>query len=388
VTTPPIRHRRRRGVRWPSWPWRTPRRTPAPAVSAVPVLPSTDVGWRVLSDRLAGRVIGHAERALPLLDRLEDILEDNGSDPGTLQLLYQIDSLVSQMRMAGRTQRVFADLLQEELGGETSALPKVIQAAAAGIEHYTRLRFGPIDEDLAVLARACDDVVLLIAALLDNATRHAPAAYVTARLAGNGSVVVRIEDQGPGIEADSLAAVNRLLNGLVPPLDSLTGRHTGFATIVRVARKHGLAVQLMRRQHEPGDPSGMIALITIPPPLLCDVPALPASNIRPRGTSPEPAAGASNGTRHASGRPPAPGSPTVPPERDTRTPGGLPVRVPRPATGAPPRSAERPSAPETPVDGARAFAADIDAVTRGTRPGSAMGGIDQGRRRERDHGNA
>ena len=48
----------------------------------------------------------------------------------------------------------------------------VLQAALSQIEHYQRVRLGVVDGDVAVVADAVDEVVHLLAELMDNATSY------------------------------------------------------------------------------------------------------------------------------------------------------------------------------------------------------------------------
>jgi hypothetical protein len=124
--------------------------------------------------------------------------------------------------------------------------------------------------DFGVLGYASDDVASLLAALLDNATRYSPGmTSVSAHLTEDGSVLVRIEDGGIGMAPDGVAALNAMLAGDVPELDDRTGRHTGFPVVHRIARKYSMAVRLAAR---PAPGRGTIALVTLPPELMSEIP--------------------------------------------------------------------------------------------------------------------
>jgi hypothetical protein len=177
------------------------------------------------------------------------------------------------MRRASRDLRVLAGRGDEEVAGFTTSLLDVIRMAASGIERYTQVTIGRVT-DLAVLGYAADDVGSLMAALLDNATRYSPGAVtVSCHLLDDGGVMFRIEDTGIGLGADQVAALNAILAGPVPGVDEQTGRHSGFPVVHRLARKHSVGVRLATRP-QPG--SGTVAMVSLPPHLLCEDPALAA----------------------------------------------------------------------------------------------------------------
>ncbi len=241
-----------------------------PADTAAPGGAATRPGgpWPELCDQFGLQLLVLAEQLRTSLDELEA----DEADPERLQRLYQVDHAVTRMRRACRDLRTLSGRAEEELAGFTTSLLDVIRMALSGIERYTQVSVGQVT-DLAVLGYAADDIGELMAALLDNATRYSPGTVtVSAHPLEDGSVLFRIEDNGIGIAADQAAALNEALAGPVPEVDERTGRHTGFPVVHRVARKHSVGVRLAAR---PQPASGTTALVTIPPHLLCAVPAEP-----------------------------------------------------------------------------------------------------------------
>ena len=57
---------------------------------------------------------------------------------------------------------------------EDALLVDALRAAQSEVELYNRIEFGTVDTDISVAARAVNDVVRLVAELLDNATRFSP----------------------------------------------------------------------------------------------------------------------------------------------------------------------------------------------------------------------
>jgi len=222
--------------------------------------------WPEICDQFGLHLLVLAEQLRTSLDQLE---ADEG-DPERLRRLYQIDHAVTRMRRASRDLRTLAGRSEEELAGFTTSLLDVIRMATSAIEWYPQVSVSSVTE-LAVPGYAADDVATLMSALLDNATRYSPGTVtVSGHLLEDGGVMFRVEDTGIGIGADQVAALNAALAGSVPEVDEQTGRHTGFPVVHRIARKHSLGVRLASR---PLPSSGTVAMVTLPPHLLCEVPA-------------------------------------------------------------------------------------------------------------------
>ncbi|MFD0900070.1 sensor histidine kinase [Actinomadura sediminis] len=229
--------------------------------------------WQELCDQLASRVLLLAEQVRPALDELER----DEDVPERVRLLYDIDHGVARMRRLARDIRVLAGRSTDEAGTHTSSLLDVVRVAASGIEHYDRLHIGPV-ADRALVDHAADDVASLLAVLLDNATRCSQApAMISTRSFGDGSLLVRIEDDGPGVDPAWAEALNRVFVGPVPPLSPANCRRSGFAVAHRLARKHGLGLALVCRRAAEATPEregrrGTVAMVTIPPHLVCEIP--------------------------------------------------------------------------------------------------------------------
>jgi hypothetical protein len=241
--------------------------TAAPQVLAQPDQGERAVGaWPDICDQFGLHLLVLAEQLRTSLDELE---ADEG-DPERLKRLYQVDHAVTRMRRASRDLRTLAGRSEEELAGFTTSLLDIIRMACSAIERYTQVAIGRV-ADLAVLGYAADDIGSVMAALLDNATRYSPGTVtVSGHLLEDGGVMFRIEDTGIGMGAEQVAALNAAFAGPVPEVDERTGRHTGFPIVHRIARKHSLGIRLAAR---PLPSSGTVAMVMLPPHLLCEVPA-------------------------------------------------------------------------------------------------------------------
>jgi predicted regulator of Ras-like GTPase activity (Roadblock/LC7/MglB family) len=300
----------------------------APALPPVPA--GADGGpWPEICEQFGLHLLVLAEQLRLSLDELE---ADEG-DPERLEQLYRIDHGVTRMRRASRDLRVLAGRGEEALDGPVTSLLDVIRMAASAIDRYGQVQVGKAAE-LAVVGYAADDVGSLMAALLENATQYSPETVtVSAHLLGDGSVMFRIEDSGIGMSPEQVAALNEMLAGPVPDVDERTGRHTGFPVAHRIARQHMITVRLASR---PAPRTGTLAMVTVPPHLLCEIPedeaihpaapaARPAAAVGSRVTGPRGRAALAGLTaRHV-----APGAPGELPRRESAS-----LRGDRPAPAA------------------------------------------------------
>ncbi len=335
--------------------------------------------WPEICERFALQMIAHAEHLRPAMDRLES----DEADDERLQWLYQIDHSVTRMRRAARDMRILAGVDEGEMGGDVSTLVDVVRAAESAIEHYSKVVIGRV-VDMAVVAYASDDVSSLLAALLDNATNYSPSTVtVSARLIESGAVLLRVEDSGIGIPPAQLEVLNSALAGPVPAVNDRTGRHTGFPVVHRLARRHNIGVRFASRtQPSTGAPSGTIAMVMIPPDLLCEVPDL-GPVVGGRATAGEAPGRRRSVAQHAKAGPAASshlsvarsaepedaGPPEWRPEERGSTQGGLPRRTRTSLRGADdgrPRSHRRTNDTS---EAARSFAEDLSAFTAGDQAG-------------------
>jgi hypothetical protein len=351
----------------------------APPPEAVSTRASDE--WPGICERFALQMLGHAEKVRPALDRLEA----DEHDEERLRWLYQVDHSVTRMRRAARDMRTLAGVEDGELGGYISSLVDVVRAAESAIEHYSKVIIGKV-VDLAVVSYASDDVSSLLAALLDNATNYSPSTVtVSAHLLENGSVMLRIEDNGIGIPPPHLEVLNAALAGPVLEVNERTGKHTGFPVVHRLARKHGIGVRLASRSRPgTGAPGATIAMVMVPPDLLCEVPDDGPAIGRSEEFGEDP--DSFSGTAYANGgsvprlsvarpswsgdtAPPAPAG-WQPPTAEPGTISGLPRRARTSLRGdggrgrAPGRARDA-----DPSAAARSFAEDLSAFTAGDQAG-------------------
>ena len=200
------------------------------------------------------------ERQLELLDDLEQ----EEDDPDQLANLFRLDHLAARMRRNDENLLVLAGADSTRVQREPAALLDVLRAAQSEVEHYTRVEFGVIDRDIEVAAHAVNDLVHLVAELLDNATAFSPpdsAVIVEARRVGDRGVLL-VEDRGIGISPDQLAELNERL-ATPPMVDVAVSRMMGLVVVARLAARHGVKVEL-----RPAGDRGTIADVTLPTSVL------------------------------------------------------------------------------------------------------------------------
>ncbi|GAA3456906.1 sensor histidine kinase [Dactylosporangium matsuzakiense] len=189
-----------------------------------------------------------------------DRVERDETDPDRLQELYQLDHLATRMARINLSLLVLGGSGAARVRREDAPLGKVLQAAISQIEHYVRVRFGSVDDDVAVVAEAVDEIVHLLAELLDNATGYSPPeseVWVTARGLGD-RVIVQIVDTGVGLSPARREQLNELL-ARPPAIDIAAVRAMGLTVVGHIAARYNIGVAL-----RPGQHTGTLAEIIIP----------------------------------------------------------------------------------------------------------------------------
>ncbi len=261
-----------------------------------------------------------ARRSQLLVDRLIaqlDRLERREEDPDRLAELFQLDHLATRMRRNDENLLVLAGADSTRVHRHPAALIDVLRAAQSEVEHYTRIDFGVVDRDIEIAAHAVNDLVHLVAELLDNATNFSPPdAYVTVEARRLGDrVLLCVIDQGLGMSDEQLAEINQRL-AKPPVVDVSVSRMMGLVVVSRLAARHGVKVELRR-----GIQGGTVAEVMLPPTVL------------------------------------APGSPGGPPALESvlsrPLPYGAPPRSPLALEPADPSTAGVPGAPVSPAPASR-----------------------------------
>jgi hypothetical protein len=134
------------------------------------------------------------------------------------------------------------------------------------VELYNRIEFGTVDSDILIAASAVNDVVRLLAELLDNATRFSPPNTIVVAEARRirDYVLIQVEDRGLGIGEEQLETLNRRLAEPPPvDVDVAAFRLMGLAVVARLAIRYGIRVEL--RHNSEG---GTVAHVSLPGSIL------------------------------------------------------------------------------------------------------------------------
>src|SRR5262249_34386710 len=174
--------------------------------------------------------------------------------------LFRLDHLATRMRRNSANLLVLAGHKALQPSSEPIALVDVLRAAVSEIEHYERVSLN-VQPGISVRGHVVNDVVHLLAELLETATSCSPAeASVTAsgHLLTDGGVLLDITDQGMGMPADEMRDANSRLDN-PPVVDVETSRRMGLFVVARLASRNAIKVRL-----GPGPTRGMTALIWLP----------------------------------------------------------------------------------------------------------------------------
>jgi two-component system osmolarity sensor histidine kinase EnvZ len=186
------------------------------------------------------------------LSRLRLALEMSGAEAhataAMISDIEEMDAIIGQFLDFARG----ADEKKEE--HDLSAL------IAELAEHYARIgkdvRFAPSDTKPFRFARMA--VRRAIANLVDNALRYAGEPVEIALSAGDGTAVVEVRDQGPGVPPGEVERLKRPFTRLDDSRGADGGSGLGLAIVERTVQAHGGALDLL-----PGSPRGLVARLAL-----------------------------------------------------------------------------------------------------------------------------
>ncbi|GHH77248.1 histidine kinase [Streptomyces sulfonofaciens] len=258
-------------------------------------------------------------KAVSMLADLREMQDRHGEE--VFGDLLKLDHSTSQLGL-------MTDRLALLMGGRSSrawnkpiVMESILRGAVGRIAAYQRVRLH-CSTTAAISGFAAEDVMHLLAELMDNAANFSPPidevhAYVEERSAG---VVVTIEDSGLKMADAAMRRAEEAVAGRMTDLASLQSTRLGLAVVGRLAVKYGISVN-----YRPSSRGGTGVVVLLPPQLLAQ-----QRDPAPRETPRRPAAAAAPAPAPA----PAPAAPSVP----------APGAAPRPADSQ--RPAARPEQPE------------------------------------------
>ncbi|MFL6120169.1 nitrate- and nitrite sensing domain-containing protein [Actinophytocola sp.] len=227
------------------------------------------------------QVIVH--RQLKTLDEAERKQED----PEQLELLFQLDHLTTRQRRNAENLIILGGGQPGRKWRNPVSLTEVARGAAAETEDFARVKIAKLPAR-KVIGPVVGDLVHLLAELIDNATTFSPPGSrveVRGNIVGRG-VVLEIEDQGLGIEADRVDDLNSMLAN--PPdfgIMALSAEpRLGLFVVARLAARHGVSVSLRESAY-----GGTRAIVLVRNELLgpdADSPAPADDAVRPERKAP------------------------------------------------------------------------------------------------------
>src|SRR5580692_5568775 len=220
-----------------------------------------------LGSKLSAVFVNLAHRSRLLAERqirLVENLAHGEQDERRLASLEKMSRIATQMYRSSMNLLILAGQEPSTGSSQPALLVHLVQAAVSDIEDGERVSF-EVQQDVAVRGPATDDLVHLLAELMQNATSFS-AANMPVRLSGHavntGGVVVEITDHGIGMTDKELAYANWQLEN--PPATTIDAtKWMGLLVVARLAGRHGIKVRL--NQAEQG---GLTALVWLPAEIL------------------------------------------------------------------------------------------------------------------------
>lgn len=179
-------------------------------------------------------------RQLGMLDGMERAT----NDPSVLADLFRLDHLTTRMRRHAEGLIILGGAVPGRGWREPVPVLDVLRAAIAEVEDYTRVDVASETPD-AVVGAAVNDVIHLLAELVENATSFSPPntrVEIRADAVGTG-FAVEVEDRGLGLTPEELAEINARLAS-PPEFDLASSDQLGLFVVGQLAARHGIRVSL------------------------------------------------------------------------------------------------------------------------------------------------
>jgi signal transduction histidine kinase len=194
-------------------------------------------------------------RQLSMLDDMERAT----SDPVALADLFRLDHLTTRMRRHAEGLLILAGSTPGRAWRDPVPAADVLNAAVAEVEEYVRVEV-VTDSAESVTGTAVNDVIHLLAELIENATQFSPPntrVEVRGDSVGHG-FVIEVDDRGLGMPAETLEALNARL-ARPPEFDLANSDQLGLFVAAQLAQRHGIRVSLRQSPY-----GGTTAIVLLP----------------------------------------------------------------------------------------------------------------------------
>ena len=217
----------------------------------------------MLRGNLNAMFVNLSRRSQSLIERqisLIDSLEQGEQDSGRLSSLFRLDHLATRMRRNSENLLVLAGHEASRRWSQPVPLVDVLRAAISEIEQYERVVLN-VQPGITVVGQAVNDVVHLVAELVENATTFSPEdtqVNVSGQPLTSGGVLLDVTDGGVGISDQEMGHANWRLDN-PPVVDVGVSRRMGLFVVGRLAARHGVRVRLRHASS-----GGLTALVWLP----------------------------------------------------------------------------------------------------------------------------
>jgi len=237
-----------------------------------------------LRGRLDAMFVKLSHRSQTLVERqirLIENLEQREQDRERLADLYKMSRIASRMHRNSQNLLVVAGHEVPSDWNQPIALVNVMRAAVSEIEDYERVSLNA-QPDIAVCGPVVNDLVHLLAELIENATSFSAGDMpvdISGHLLASGGVVVDITDRGVGMLAKELAYANWRLEN--PPTGDINvPKWMGLFVVATLAARHGIKVRLQQAEF-----GGLTALTWLPDEVLTDQGGAPTPRLSRIGSA-------------------------------------------------------------------------------------------------------
>ncbi|MCW2902710.1 MAG: histidine kinase [Streptosporangiaceae bacterium] len=177
--------------------------------------------------------------------RLIDELEQGEQDDKRLASLFRLDHLATRMRRNCENLLVLGGQEQVRRWNEPIPLVDIVRASLSEVEQYDRIGVR-VQSEIAITGPVVNDLIHLLAELVENATVFSPGhtkVAISGHMLSGGGAMLQVTDDGVGMTAEELEDANwRLANP--PVLDPSVARRMGLFVVGRLAGRHGIRVEL------------------------------------------------------------------------------------------------------------------------------------------------